>query len=217
MVKKGSPLMTLQPGWTIDEDEHGLLTGECSWEGDAAYAGGILAGGLHPYDPRLTGYRRRLTKLSTGKARVTIGYIGITADPTRMFIEHPGGSAQDPIETHPDFLEFAGSAAEPKNGAVFDEDTGEFLGFMDPDYTEVGTRSYIVPSVMVNLTYYSHFVPNINNAGRIYYFSVPDFVKPPNVRDFLLLGVPYKKIGNLYQITHQLLGSGPRGWNRKIY
>lgn len=217
LVKRGNPLMHLQPGWIIDEDEHGLLTGECSFEGDFSSAGTVPNGILHPYDSRLTAFRRKLTRLPANKARVTLSFIGVSSDPTPMIIEHPGGSGQDDITTHPDFLKFAGTPAAPKNGAQFDLETGEFIGFLDPSKDLVGVRSYIVPSLLVNLTFYSHYVPQLNDLGTRYNEQVPDLIKPSNVKNFLLVGMPYKRIGNLFQITHQIIGSGPKGWNTKIY
>jgi hypothetical protein len=219
MTKKGTPLLQIQPDWEVDEDENGLLTGTMSFEGDRNYAGSIpQAGTLHPYDYRLTCFKRTLRFIGAQKVRGTLSYIGVTADPTPMFIEHPGGSGQDPIETHPDFGWFAGTADAPNNGAYFDPDTGEFVGFTDPAYDDFfGTKSYIVPSVMVNLSFYSHYVPDMGYVGKLYNWSVPNLIAPPNVRDFLLLGVPYRQIGNLFHVTHQILGSGANGWNRRIY
>lgn len=216
MVRLGNPFLQLQPGSTVDEDENGLLTGECSYEGDASLSFLYPVGSLHPFDYRLTAYKRRLTRLPTGKCRITLSYIGITADPTPMFIEHPAGSSQEPIETHPDFSKFAGTASAPLNGAVFDE-SGQFVGFTDPENKLAGVRAYIVPSVMVTLSYYTHYVPNISRVAKVSSLTIPDLIRPPNVRNFLLIGMPYKKIGNLFQVSQQLLGSGPNGWIRQIY
>jgi len=214
----GYPGMTLQQGWTVDEDENGLLTGEVSWIGDFGVSNYIQKGQLHPFDYRLTGYRRRLTRLANGKCNVTIGYIGLASEPTAAYIEYPGGSGQEPIETHPDFVSFAGTPENPLNGAQF-EDTGEFIGFASEDNQQElnGTRSYIVPSVLVNLTYYTHYVPNVSRIGKPWTGYIPDLIKPPNVRDWLLIGMPYKKLGNLFQVSQQILGSGPNGWNRNVY
>lgn len=218
-IKKiGNPSLKLQPGGEVSEDENGLLTGTCTFEGDRSYAGLVpRMGDLHPYDFRLTAYKRQIAHIGAEKIRATINYIGVSSDPTPMFIEHPGGSGQDPIQTHPNFAKFAGTAAAPKNGAYFDPETGDFVGFTDPNSKFFGTTSYIVPSVMVNLTFYSHYVPDLGYVGEVYDWTVPNLIPPPNVRDFLLLGMPYRQIGNLYQITHQILGSGPDGWNRSIY
>lgn len=218
LVKTGSPLLKLQHGWTVDEDENGLVTGECTWEGDFAYRGTApQKGSLHPYDYRLTCYRTRLKRLGADKCQVTLSYIGLSSDPTPRMIEHPGGSGQEPIETHPYFVDFAGTAAAPLNGAYFDPESGEFVGFTDPESDLAGVRAYIVPSVMANVSYYSHYVPYLSNVGRIANFAPPNLYRPPNVRNWLLIGSPYRQIGNVFQTTLQLLGSGPNGWNRRIY
>ncbi len=219
MIKLGNPQLQLQAGWTIDEDENGLLTGDLTYEGDWAYWQHLPVsfgyGMLHPYDPRLTAYKRRVQRLKTDKVRITLSFIGIISDPTPWIIEHPGGNGQDPIETHPDFEDFAGTASSPKNGAKFDATTGEFLGFTDPTNSLCGVRAYIVPNIIVSATYYTHFVPSLGNVAKI--TSFPPIYAPANVRNWLLLGQPYRQIGNLYQVTNQFLGSGPGGWNTRIY
>lgn len=219
MVKLGNPNLTLQAGWTIDEDENGLLTGELSYEGDWVFWTALPVswgyGMLHPYDGRLTAYKRRVQRLKTDKVRITLSFIGIISDPTPWIIEHPGGSGQDPIETHPDFTTFAGTPSAPQNGAKFDAETGEFIGFTNPSNSLAGVTSYIVPSVIVNASYYTHFSPQLGNVGKLSGF--PPIYAPPNVRNWLLIGMPYKQIGNLFQVTAQFLGSGPGGWNRRIY
>jgi len=218
MIKYGNPSLKIQPDGEVDEDENGLLTGTLVYEGDRAYAGSVPpTGSLHPYDFRLTCYKRNLRYLKASKVRGTLSYIGVASDPTPFFIEHPGGSGQDPIETHPEFENFAGTPDDPSNGAYFDPDTQEFVGFTDPGSSMFGVTSYIVPSVMVNLSFYTHYVPDLGNVGQLYNWTIPNLVAPPNVRNFLLLGMPYRQIGNLFQITHQILGSGPNGWNRRIY
>lgn len=218
LIKLGSPVITLQPDWEVDEDEHGLLTGTVTYEGDWAYRHLIPAlGSLHRYDRRLTCYGRTLKQLRAEKVRGTLKYIGITGDPTAMFIEHPGGSGQDPIETHPDFADFAGTPGSPLNGAYFDPDSDAFVGFTDPTNDLAGVSAYIVPSVMINLSFYTHYIPQLSNVGKLYNWSIPNLIRPPNVRNFLLIGMPYRQIGNLFQVTHQVLGSGPNGWNRTLY
>jgi hypothetical protein len=170
---------------------------------------------LHPYDYRLTAYKRRVTRVKTDKVRITLSFIGIITDPTPWIIDHPGGTGQDPIETHPSFTNLAGTSASPKNGAKFDSITGEFIGFLDPTNTLCGVRAYIVPNIIVNATYYTHYIPNLNQVAKI--TSFPPIYAPGNVRNWLLLGQPYKQIGNLYQVTNQYLGSGEGGWNTRVY
>jgi len=219
MVKHGNPNLTLQSDWTIDEDENGLLTGDLVYEGDFVFWQSLPVswgyGMLHPYDTRLTAYKRRVQRQKGFKVRITLSFIGIISDPTPWIIEHPGGNGQDPIETHPNFRDFAGSPSSPLNGAKFDSTSGEFIGFTDSTNSLCGVKSYIVPSVMVSATYYTHFIPDLGDVAKI--TSFPPISRPANVRNWLLLSQPYRQIGNLYQVTNQYLGSGEGGWNSRIY
>jgi hypothetical protein len=156
----------------------------------------------------------QLTWKANGKAESVANYVGLNSDPTIPRIEFAGGSGQEPIETHPEFEKFAGTQANPKNGASFDQDTGEFLGFFNGSFQ--GTTSYILPSIIVNYTYYTSVVPPINQVGRIV-SNLPNFPRPPNVRNYLRIAMPYRQVAHVYQVTEQFLGSGERGWNRNIY
>jgi hypothetical protein len=216
LIKKGSALLTIQKDWTVTEDENYLLTGDLVYEGDWAYRASIPANGsLHPYDSRLTCYGRTIQRLGLDKVRGTLKYIGIVNDPTPFIIEHPGGNSEQPIETHENFVDFAGTPSAPLNGAKFDAETGEFAGFTDVTNSLKGVKVYIVPSVMVSTTHYTHYIPTLSNSARITAF--PPIPAPPNCRNFLLIGQPYRQIGNLYQVTNQYLGSGPDGWSTRIY
>jgi len=103
------------------------------------------------------------------------------------------------------------------NGAKFDDDTGEFLGFFDQSIKDLfGVMHYLVPSTMVSLTYWQSTVPSLNKRMSIK-SSISGFRKPTDVKNFLLLDIPYRQIGSFYQVTEQYLGSGPDGWSTKIY
>ncbi|MBK8037702.1 MAG: hypothetical protein IPK22_11285 [Verrucomicrobiaceae bacterium] len=221
MIKHGDSRLTLQTGWEIDEDENGLLTGQCTWIGDIAHINAFAlasqGGILHPGDPRLTSYKQSKKRLTNQRCSITLSFIGIVSDPTPFIIEHPGGSGQEPIETHPWFSTYlAGTKESPMNGAKFDSATGEFLGFFDPSNDLVGTRSYIVPSVIINASWYSHVPPYIGSVGRISYPPVTTIL-PYNVRNYLVIGVPYRQIGNLYHCSAAFMGSGSRGWHPYVY
>ena len=102
------------------------------------------------------------------------------------------------------------------NGARFDPATGEFLGFFDSSNDKFGVRSYIVPNVMVYLSYWTFRRPAVRNLMSIE-SSLSGVIKPPNVKNWLLVGMPYREIGKLYQVTEQYMGSGSKGWDRDIY
>lgn len=217
-IIRGNSNPFLQPGAEIDVDENGLMTGNAAWEGDAAllplFTPAINVT-VHPKNPALVCHHFKVKYAKLGKARVEADFIGLLYDPSIPKVEFAGGSGQDPIETHEKFEEFAGTPEEPLNGAQFDADTGEFLGFFEPGDFQ-GVRAYIVPSVIVHYSYHTWTAPQVGQVGRIVN-TVPNFRKPPTVRNFLLIGMPYRQIGPLYHVTEQYLGSSRKGWNRTIY
>lgn len=220
-IRAGDPTPFLQPDGEITIDEYGVMRGTAVFEFDSSLLPILtpqVGIDVHPKDSRLTCYEVNVRFSRQGKAQVSASYIGLLFDPSPPKIEFSGGSGQDPIETHPDFIEFAGTPENPKNGAVFDDETKEFQGFFDkknaPQFA--GIRSYIVPSVTVNYSYYTTSTPSVSSVGKIY-SGVPGFRSPPNVKNYLLVGMPYRQTANIYFVTKQFLGSGDGGWNRTIY
>lgn len=187
--------------WVVDRDNEHLLPQIYS---------------AHPDDPRLLVYHQEIVRNMAGKSTLTCQYMGISSDPTPRIIQFPSASGQDPIETHENFGEFAGDKDNPMNGARFDPATGEFLGFFDSSNDKFGVRSYIVPNVMVYLSYWTFRRPAVRNLMSIE-SSLSGVIKPPNVKNWLLVGMPYREIGKLYQVTEQYMGSGSKGWDRDIY
>lgn len=214
----GDPTPWLQPDSEITVDDYGVMRGTAVFKIPAEFVATAQPRvniSVHPKDPRLTCFEVSIKWTKLEQAIITAQYLGLLYDPSIPKIEFAGGSGQDPIETHPEFQDFAGTPEDPKNGAQFDQDTGEFLGFFEPNKFQ-GTRAYIVPSVIVNYSYYTSVVPSIASVGRIF-SGVPNFRKPPNVRNFLLVGMPYRQTANVFFVTEQYLGSGEAGWNRDIY
>jgi len=218
VARPGDPSPYLQPDSEITVDDYGVMRGTAVFEFPSVLAP-ILTPQLnlsrHPKEPRLTCYEVSLKYSKLQTAVATAQYIGLLYDPSLPKVEFAGGSGQDPIETHPDFADFAGTPDDPKNGAVFDENTGEFRAFAGQN-SFLGVNAYIVPSVIVNYSYYTSSIPSLGNVGRIFN-SVPGFNRPPNVRNFLLVGMPYRQTANIFFVTEQYLGSGRRPWNTRIY
>jgi hypothetical protein len=217
LIIKGGAGSQLQPDSQVSIDRDGLMSGTATFDGsEAAVLGNVPTVGvsLHPKDPRLVCESISTTYKRLGKASITANYIGLASDPTTPRIEFAGGSGQDPIETHPDFIKFAGTPGDPKNNARFDEETGEFLGFFAGVFQ--GVTAYVVPSIIVNYTYYTTVAPNVKRVGRVV-GNLPEFNRPPNVKNYLLIAMPYRQIANVYAVTEQYLGSGEKGWNGQIY
>lgn len=171
----------------------------------------------HPKESRCQVYNQEVTYKTNGIVEMRCSYFGLIGAKTTGVISYTPNQDRDAVETHPDFTSFAGTKSSPKNGAKFDPDTGEFLGFFDPTVKGLfGARYYLVPSTLVSLTYWQNSVPSIRNRMKIV-SSIPGFRKPSDVKNFLLLDFPYRQLGDYYQVTEQYLGSGPDGWSTKLY
>jgi hypothetical protein len=218
--KRGNaPGLIRQPGSKLSYKQDGTIQGSIVYEGDAsARAAAPKINSSHPDDSRAICYDVEIENLKSGKIRATAAYIGVTADPTPWFLSGTGSLDKESIVTHPDFVaKIGGTAASPKNGAKFDDDTKEFLGFpADADGALGGVDSYFVPSVVYRFTRWTYRQPDFGDLGKI---QTPPVAirKPASVRDFLLGSGTYHQVGNLYQETMEFWGSGPRGWNRMIY
>jgi len=175
----------------------------------------------HPDDSRLQCYNKAITYGNLDMITCVCSYFGIaakvTSDPS---FDYQGGTSSEPIETHDRFDVFAGDSAAPKNGAVF-EDDGSFKHFAgDGAGSLLGVQYYLTPAVNVSVTYWTTKKPNLSNRMKIY--KDPEigkdiFKRVPNVKNYLLVDMPYRRVGNLYQVTEQYMGSGSRGWNETIY
>lgn len=130
----------------------------------------------------------------------------------------------EPIDSHIDFVEFAGTPTDPQNGAVFDPDTGGFRFFAPVIDGELnpfaGISSYYMPIATLRSNVIESNWPSsteLNNIGKI---SSPSG-SAPNLggnRNWLLSGIVVRNIGNIYYETQRIYaGSGPRGWNEDIY
>jgi hypothetical protein len=215
LVKRGDPSFLLQADWEVTESEDNSMRATLMYKGDRANIKNAprIRDRIFTGEPLFCFERRRIyNRLRC--ATVQCDFIGIERDPTPFRIEFPGGSGTEPIESHPNFSLLAGTAENPRPGAVFNED-GTFAGFTSG--TKKGITSYIVPDVRVNINYWTFRVPNAKRITKEIAYSLPGVAANPTVLNYLLIGLVYRQFGVLYQVTEQWLGSGPLGWNREIY
>ena len=218
-VKKGSLTRAVaQPDRTVTLKNDYQLEGDVQWTCDSAFESSLP--GLfsaHPDDPRLILFQSSITRSRNARTIMSANYIGIAADPTPYQISWPSSGGQDPIETHPNFADFAGTPASPLNGAVFDPENDQFLGFFDNTSNKMGVSAYLVANPQVYLSYWTYRRPNPNKLFSIRGGLPTNILEPSSVKNWMLIGQPYEKIGELYHVTEQYLGSGPNGWDTDIY
>ena len=209
----------LQPGGELDYEQDGLIRGELTYEGDRAYLSSVPAiDAKHPDEPLALCFSRKITKITLSRIRAVCSYIGVAKDPTTYILEGIGALNREPIDTHPDFVsKIGGTLGHEKNSAKFDAETGQFICFpADAPNDLGGVESYLAVSVNVRRTFWTYKVPDPREMGTI--FGKPgDIALPKNVKDLLWGPQTYRQVGRLYQMSEELLGSGPRGWNTKIY
>lgn len=205
----------MQPGRVLTHKNDGTIEGLVVYKGPASsLPNWPEVNSRHPDDDRLEMYQASYEFGNNGEAVMTASYFGLAFSPTPQQISYTGGQNNDPIETHPDFEKFAGTPDDPADGAKFDPETKEFLGFYNGDYA--GVEYYLTPSTMVSVSYWTDRAPRVSRRMKIQ-SSIPGFAKPSDVKNFLLLDTPYRQVGNFYQVTEQYLGSGEKGWNKDIY
>ena len=225
-----------QNGSVIVEKNDGTLEGSVTYESDRAYYGNMpKIKSDHPYDSRLKLYQIEFTFLGLDKVRGVASYFGLTSKVTDGIIAYSPNTNQDPITSHPDFTTvLAGTPGAPLNGAlwVYQSDgaevgeeyialdpgsvpTTEFLGFSNPANELFATDFYLTEETLVSRTYWTTDIPK--PKGKQIVSEIKGFIKPKDVKNFLLFSPPYRQIGDFYQVTEQYIGSGPKGWNTKVY
>ena len=211
----------IQPDRSITEKNDGTLEGSVVMRCDKSKKYALPEiGATHPDDVRLEMYQSSTVHQSNGIVEMTGSFFGLVASETEPEISYSGGQNNDPIDTHPDFESFAGTPSAPLNGAKFDAESEEFIGFFDsasagqPNFR--GTQYYLTPSSLITLSYWTDKVPTLKNRMSVH-DDVDGFKKPDDMKDFLLVDTPYRQVGSFYQVTEQYIGSGPNGINRVIY
>lgn len=208
-----------QPGSKIVEKLDGSIEATLILEGASEHYGSRpTIGSRHPDLNLLSCHNVESDFGKLSKIRITASYVGITGTETPWFLEGTGAVDKDSILTHPKFLsDLGGTKASPKNKAIFDASTGDFIGFPS-DATEnlAGVDSWYVPHVSFRLSQWTYTEPDFDKIGTI---VIPPITlkKPANSKNFLQGPITYRQVGELYQVVSEIWASGPVGWNAKIY
>tara|TARA_R100000808_G_scaffold512_1_gene2673 strand:+ start:21879 stop:22652 length:774 start_codon:yes stop_codon:yes gene_type:complete len=226
---------------TINYDEDGIakasLTYTCKYEVAPVLVNQIR---VHPDFDWLRFKTATITRQPGCLAQVKVNFEGIP-DPTGEDEEDEedtstkyslrGTSSNEPIETHPDFEDFAGTPGLPLNGARWTpkgmKGQHKFEGFID----EAGNALYGVKSYLEGGFIFSEtrLVPkkdafviaqHLNNIGKR--LRIPDGHGMGNLnghpqRDWLQISCDVEPVGTGFKVTRNWRLSGVRKWNKDIY
>lgn len=216
------------PGATYQVKRNGLATFTESYKTNGSFV--VSQGSYAPLYPNtiLTEITVRHTGEDCAEIQVDMKYEGkdnrfarpqISADVTLEYT-----TSLEPIESHINFVDFAGTPESPENGAVFDQSTGGFLYFapvVDGALNEfAGIRSYYMPIATLRNNTIENAWPGSSEINSIGTITSPSG-SAPNLggnRNWLYSGLVVRNIGNIYyEVQRIFAGSGPRGWNDTIY
>ncbi|MBC8126792.1 MAG: hypothetical protein H8M99_06575 [Gloeobacteraceae cyanobacterium ES-bin-144] len=230
-LRVAGPHVAMQPGRKIAYKADGTSEGSVKFECALEHVGELPdIGSPHPDDFSLVCHHIEATFGTLNKVQEECFYHGIRVTYgglSRPTIDYAGGTDMVPIQTHPDFKEFAGTPAAPLHGARWltpgtDEVTtnnsnAEFAGFFDPtDIEFFGVEYYFVNRPLVSRTIWTNSTPSLKK-GMTIVTKIPGFTNPPGITNWLLLDTPYRQVGKSYQVTEQYKGGPFPGWSKKIY
>jgi hypothetical protein len=204
MIKRGLLTFERQQSSELSYRVDGYIDGQLSFVFDYATQLATMRGFLgssHPDEPNVFLHDLRVEKLRTGRGRATFECMGLFRDPTIRIVQGMPQVSTTPIEAHPKFTStLAGTPDAPLNGAIFDEDTGEFIGFGDGDL--IGVKSFYDGGVMLRATYFTARPPTLSQAFKITK-SVPNAPQVPGVSGWLTMPSTFDPIPNtpFYRVT----------------
>lgn len=207
----------IQQGYSLTEKNDGTIDGTVTFKTDDTRIASVpRIGSTHPRDPRCECYTSEPTWHANGEVTIVNSYFGLQSRKTDPIISYTPNTNTDDIRSHPDFAELAGTADAPNedNKATWNPETGEFLGFFGGEL--LGVEFYLVPASLLSLSYWTDSVPSLKKRMTIQ-VDVAGFKKPADVKELMLLDTPYRQVGSFYQVTEQWMGSGPKGFSRKVY
>jgi hypothetical protein len=206
----------------IEIDRYGVAGATEYYWGPYNLAVGFILGKIsHPLYPWLRRSKGVVSRQEANYAEVRITYAGVPPNTLQKTYRTTGATSTEPIETHPQFSDFAGTPSNPANGAKFDEN-GKFIGFVDPSNSKCGIRSYLSGSITFEETTVLGNLASGNNLSQLGKISSPPShpCRPstPGGRNWLLVSGTAEQIGETGgKVTKAWRLSAKRGWDNNIY
>lgn len=209
----------------MEEHEAGYWTASITWSyypyADAVDQAPRVNVDKHPDFEFMVCKSNRILWQKPGLARIVSTYEGsetkgdlvVTRDEGGARIEVIASMREEPIESHPNFTQWAGTPSAPIGG-IFEDDTERFLGWKNTS-AFYGISSYLVPTVTLRRQYHSDSKPNVTNIGKVY--ASPSGAPESGSRNWMLTSIPFQSEGEGYSVTEEYLMSGPRGWSEDLY
>ena len=246
----GSVLATLMetvPA-TLEFDDVGLVSGTITYLVKWPFAAALVRQlRYHPDYSWLKRVSATITREEADCARVEVEFEGIDPndedeeDKYKYSLE--GTVSQEPIESHPNFHNFAGDwkkpnmeVSAPRFQTEVGPDKGKFLGFtpiiVDPGGAGeiinrfAGIESYLSPGFIYTERYVEAKVDeedieiDMNKLGEV--DDPPDSdilpdLNPDSDYEWLLIGATVREVGDGVEVMKKWRLSGRRGWLPEIY
>jgi hypothetical protein len=219
----GDPgLITESPG-TLNTDYYGLDTATAVYKCPMNSFGLIPAMlSAHPVWTWLYMEKRRVD-ITPGFLVITGDYAGITGGRTPSVFEMAYAGAEEPIETHVDFVRtLAGRPSAPLNGAIFldpktqEVSTADNVGVFEKFRSHIGTdrnpfsgiQAYLSPEATVREIWMATTAVNPGaTLGKI--SNPPISVEVPS--NWLYTGASFQQRGKVFQNTKEWRAAGRNG------
>lgn len=244
-----APAEIRQPDFSVTNDGRGLIEASVrSYHRTNTASPRIPStvpkkGEKHPTITELICYKTSFTFQRNNIGYCQADYIGLQKDPTEGDWEISSSSSDQPIIFHPNFESWAvkqkgevaasGEVAKPTIWQPWvlttDDKPPQFKTFKDTTkfdkiHNFQGIESYIVPSIVVRVTFYT---AKFNIVGTIIAglgktraspYQAPESLKVSDGRNWLLTSASANQYGTIYRVqTEWTLSSGKSPHNKYIY
>lgn len=207
-------------------DSWGVASSTLYYSANYDLAPGLVSGLLvHPQFPWLIMKKAVIRREEANLAKISVAYEGIPPATDDRKYSMKGVTETSPIESHKNFIKFAGTPTSPAPGAVFDQD-GRFKGFIattsgSTPNPKAGIKSYLSPSISYQEVRTCGSGVNIEgmaaNLGKIDTPPTSNVYVTVTGRNWLLAAIDGEQIGLGVKVTRNWRLSGPRGWDQDIY